>query len=126
MSEVDPNDETIDRWVVIAHRYDDETNHFRYMPVAAFTTRREYNQRFKLEAAKLEKRRSQGEAHYKESITGQWEGEGDPPVAFWIRAIRKIVSKLGRKKYSFTDNRGYAEYQAFLKGEELEDESDLD
>ncbi len=29
MSEVDPTDESIGRWVVSAHRYDDEAKHFR-------------------------------------------------------------------------------------------------
>ena len=126
MSEVDPNDESIERWIVIAHLYDDETKHFRYMPVAAYTTKKEFNRRFKFEAAELDKRRSQGNAHDKESITGQWKGEGHPPVALWARVIRPIVKKLGGKKYNFANNHGYAEYKAFMRGEDLEADSELD
>ena len=87
---------------------------------------REYKRRFDFEAARLDKRRSQGEAHPKESISGRWKGDGNPPVVFWIRAIRWIIGKLSGTKNNYSYNRGDAEYEAFLRGEELEDESDLD
>jgi hypothetical protein len=125
MSEVDPTDESIGRWVVSAHRYDDEAKHFRYMPIAAYTTKREFQRRFKLEGAALDKRRSQGKAHPKESITGQWKGEGHPPVAFQVRVIRLIVRKFFWKKQNFTYDRGYSQYEVFTRREELVDDSDL-
>ena len=124
MSEVDPDDETVGRWLVIAHRYDDETRHFRYLPIAAYTTEKEFKRRFNLEAEKLDKRRSQGEAHYKESISGRWEGINPPPVAFWIRSIRLILRKLSGKEYIHLSKSSYAEYKTFLHGEEREDGSE--
>ena len=122
MTEVDPNDKSINKWVVLAHRYDPETRHFRYLPIAAYTTQREFKRRFKLESDELQNRRLKGVAHIKEEIVGRWTGVQPPPVAIWKKTLRFLFGLIPRKKYIQGYEQGYAEYEAFLRGEELKDD----
>jgi hypothetical protein len=121
MTEVDPLDETIGRWIVFVHQYDHKTKHFRYMPIAAYTTEREFMRRFKLESKALDARSAKGEAHFKETISGRWKGENPPSVALWKRALRFTFNKFSGKKYIHLYESGYAEYEAFLRGENLDE-----
>jgi hypothetical protein len=70
MAEVDINDILITRFIITRHRFDPETNHFRWMPEVAFDRKREWTRYLNKSNKELEKRRQHGAAHHKEHITG--------------------------------------------------------
>ena len=71
MGEVDPNNPTIKSFLVRHHKFDPETNHFRWFVLKAFDNEREMNQLLELLWSDLELRRLRGESHPKEQIAGQ-------------------------------------------------------
>lgn len=71
MSEVDPNDPTIKSFLVRHHKFDPETNHFRWFVLKAFDNEREMNQLLDSLCSDLEFRRQRGESHPKEQIAGE-------------------------------------------------------
>jgi hypothetical protein len=70
MAEVDINDISVRRFIITRHRFDPETNHFRWMPEIAFNRKREWRRHLNKSFKELEKRRQQGMAHLKEQVTG--------------------------------------------------------
>jgi hypothetical protein len=106
------------------HRYDDETRHFRYMPVAAYTTEREFNKRWDLEHELLEARRARGEAHRKENLVGKWDGKYPPRIARWKRIARYLAEKSRGKQFIHLYESGYAEYEEWLEEESSRKDSE--
>jgi hypothetical protein len=70
MAEVDPLNDEIVRYVIRRHKYDPETNHFRWFYEIAYDKKREYQRKFNELGDELEVRQLSGEAHVKEEISG--------------------------------------------------------
>jgi hypothetical protein len=70
MAEVDPLDDALDRYAITRHKYDPETNHFRWFYEIAYDNKREYERKFDELGQELEVRQLSGEAHFKEQISG--------------------------------------------------------
>lgn len=71
MSEVDPEDDSVMRFVVQHFRYDAVQKTFRRVAIAAYDNAAEYERRFEEEASALDRRRSAGDhVHRYEKITG--------------------------------------------------------
>ena len=71
MAEVDPYDDSIFRYAIKRHRFDSETNHFRWVYEAAFNNKREYEKKLEKAFNELEARHLKGEAHFKEQLAGE-------------------------------------------------------
>ena len=71
MPEVDPADKTIASYLVRHHRFDPETNHFRWFILKAFDNEGEMNQLLESLWSDLEARKIAGSASPKEQIAGQ-------------------------------------------------------
>jgi hypothetical protein len=61
MASVDPDDDTISRFVVSHYRFDPERRERRHVVVAAFDNEREFISRIEAEATAIDNRRMQGE-----------------------------------------------------------------
>src|SRR5215472_2304443 len=61
VARVDPDDDSLRRYIVYHYRYDPERHERRNVVVAAFDSRREFNACFKAESVALERRRAVGE-----------------------------------------------------------------
>ncbi|MEW1952316.1 hypothetical protein [Terrabacter sp. NPDC080008] len=61
MAEVDPDDDTIERFLVFHYRFDPQRSERRHVLVAAYDNQREFNARMKREVKAIERRRSSGE-----------------------------------------------------------------
>ena len=70
MAEVDPDDETTDRWIVRCYRFDEDRRERRHCVVAAYEREQEMLSRMGVEAERLEERRAAGIADPSEHITG--------------------------------------------------------
>jgi len=70
MAEVDPKDKTIKSFSVRHHRFDPETNHFRWFLVKSFDNEKEMNGLLEVLWRDLEERNIMGESHLKEQIAG--------------------------------------------------------
>jgi hypothetical protein len=70
MAEVDPFNDEIVRYVIRRHKYDPETNHFRWFYEIAFDNKREFKRKFDDLGDELEIRKLRGGAHFKEEISG--------------------------------------------------------
>ncbi len=77
MAEVNINDSTIKRFVVTCHKFDPETNHFRWMPEIAFNRKRDWNRYWDRWVKDLELRSKMGTSHSKEQISGYILDVGD-------------------------------------------------
>lgn len=71
MAEVDPYDDSILRYAIKRHRFDSETNHFRWIYEVAFDNKRQYKKKFQKAFNELEARHLKGEAHFKEQLVGE-------------------------------------------------------
>lgn len=71
MAEVDPYDDSILRYAIKRHRFDSETNHFRWVYEAAFNNKREYEKKLEEAFNELEDRHVKGEAPFKEQLAGE-------------------------------------------------------
>jgi hypothetical protein len=69
MAEVDPFNDEIVRYVIKRHKYDPETNHFRWFYEIAYDNKREYERKFHELSDELKARQLRGEAHFKESVS---------------------------------------------------------
>lgn len=67
---IDPNDDSIDRWVISHYRYDPERRERRNMVVACFDNRRASMKFFDRANSELKVAQSEGRADKKERITG--------------------------------------------------------
>ncbi|CAB4674071.1 unannotated protein [freshwater metagenome] len=70
MAEVDPKDTTIKSYTVRHHRFDQETNHFRWFDIKSFDNEKEMLQLINLIELEIERRNSAGEGHHKEQVAG--------------------------------------------------------
>ena len=70
MAEVDPLDDAVDRYLISRHKYDPETNHFRWFYEIAYDNKREFERKFGELCEELEVRQLSGAAHFKEQISG--------------------------------------------------------
>ncbi len=70
MDEVDPNDKDLRSFSVRHHRFDPETNHFRWFLVKSFDTEREMNRLLEVLWKDLKARNKMGESNLKEQIAG--------------------------------------------------------
>lgn len=61
MAQVDPEDDSIRRFIVRHYRYDPERRERRHVVVAAFDNEAEYEARLQEEAAEIRRRRDSGE-----------------------------------------------------------------
>jgi hypothetical protein len=71
MGEVDPATQDKKIFLVRHHRYDPETNHFRWIALKAFDTEEEMNELLESLWRDLEARRFTGNAHPKEQFAGE-------------------------------------------------------
>ncbi len=67
---IDPNDDSKDRWIIWHYKYDPERRERRNIAIAAFDNRRAFMKFFKRASADLEVAKSEGRAEGKERISG--------------------------------------------------------
>jgi hypothetical protein len=72
MAEVDPNDNSILSYTVRHHKFDPETNHFRWFSIKTFDNETEMTQLMNEIFEDIERRRSLGEAGLKEQVAGSY------------------------------------------------------
>lgn len=71
MAEVDVNDDSIKRFAIFHHRFDSETNHFKWIGIKAFSKKREWKKYLTKAGAELALKRASNEVSIKERITGR-------------------------------------------------------
>lgn len=77
VARVDPDDDSIYRWVVWHYRYDSDRNERRNVVVAAFDNAGEFHTDIEARAVQLRARKQRGEdVHPCEHISGQMYGPG--------------------------------------------------
>jgi hypothetical protein len=99
------------RYVVIRHRFDSETNHFRWMPEVTFDSKRKWKKYLKKEGADLEVRKNSGLTQQKEELSGYILNQKEKSRT--KNLIFKIVRILGKKKYLPGYASGYKEYEEY-------------
>jgi hypothetical protein len=117
MSEVNINDSSIKRYVITRHRFDQETNHFRWMPEIAFDRKRDWKKYWDRWVSDLELRKQMGAANPKEHISGyildigntQKSMSEDEISARFIRVFPKLFR---RKKFLPGYESAWSEYKA--------------
>jgi len=72
MAEVDPDNESILRYTVRHHKFDPETNHFRWFNIKTFDNEAEMTQLMNQIFEDIERRRNLGEADLKEQVAGSF------------------------------------------------------
>jgi hypothetical protein len=72
MAEVDPNDKSILSYTVRHHKFDPETNHFRWFNIKTFDNEFEMTQLMNQIFEDIERRRNLGEADPKEQVAGNF------------------------------------------------------
>jgi hypothetical protein len=70
VAEVDPSDDSRSRWVLQWFRFDPERNERRYVTIAAYSRKREFDREFRKLQADLEVLKSDGRAEDAEHISG--------------------------------------------------------
>ena len=97
MAQVDMNDDTVDRYIVWHYRFDEDTSHFRKIPLAAFSTSREARRLFEVESQNLLKKKESGLADAREYISSDQKKRGHNQRARDMRFfLRKIKNQLGK------------------------------
>jgi len=71
MTEVDPYDDSIVRYVIRRHQYDPETKHFRWFYESAYDNKRQYQKRLQNAFDELAMCRLGSGVHIKEQVSGQ-------------------------------------------------------
>lgn len=72
MAEVDPNNESIRSYTVRHHKFDPETNHFRWFNIKSFDNEAEMTELMNQIFEDIERRRFLGEADLKEQVAGSF------------------------------------------------------
>jgi hypothetical protein len=72
MAEVDPNNESIRSYTVRHHKFDPETNHFRWINIKSFDNEAEMTQLMNQIFEDIERRKNLGEADLKEQVAGSF------------------------------------------------------
>jgi hypothetical protein len=99
------------RYVVIRHRFDSETNHYRWMPEVTFDNKRKWKKYLKKESADLELRKNSGLTQQKEELSGYIINPKEKSRTKTL--IIKIVKIFGKKQYLPGYESGYAEYEEY-------------
>ena len=71
MTQIDPFDDSVLRYVIRRHQYDPETKHFRWFYESAFDNKREFKKKLQEAFDELGARQEKGQAHLKEQLTGE-------------------------------------------------------
>jgi hypothetical protein len=77
MAVVDPDDDSIDRYVVWHYRYDAVRNERRNVVAAAFDDEQEFLAQIKRRVGQLDELQARGEADEREHIGGVWKPAGE-------------------------------------------------
>ena len=85
MAKVDINDSLVNRFSVWHHRFDPETNHFKWFLIDCFDTEKEMDSLLRESWADLERRAVEGEVHYKEQFVGRIRKSSERKYRFWLR-----------------------------------------
>ena len=114
MAEVDINDISVRRFIITRHRFDPETNHFRWMPEIAFNRKRVWRKHLNKSLKELEKRRQQGMAHLKEQVTGyELDVDNIKSNDLLVGPRERLIFKLFRlKKFLPGYESAWSEYKA--------------
>jgi hypothetical protein len=70
MAMVDPNDKSIKSYTVRHHKFDPETNHFRWFNLMTFDTETEMDELMNRVSSDIERRLLIGDADLKEQVAG--------------------------------------------------------
>lgn len=73
---MDPRDDSKNRWILEWYRFDPERNERRYVPIAAYTRKREFNRAFRELGKELEARKATGLSEEVEHVTGVQHHKG--------------------------------------------------
>lgn len=90
MAEVDINDDSIKRFAIFHHRFDPETNHFKWVGIKAFDKKREWKKYLTKAGAELALKRASNEVSMKEHISGRILEAGSIKNNKAIRKLRRI------------------------------------
>jgi hypothetical protein len=99
------------RYVVIRHRFDAETNHYRWMPEVTFGSKRNWKKYLKKEWVDLEVRKNSGQTKQKEELSGYILNPKEKSRTKTL--IIKIVKLFKKKDYLPGYKSGYAEYEEY-------------
>lgn len=102
------------RYVVKRHRFDSETNHYRWMPEVTFDNKRKWKKYLKKERADLKVRKNSGLTQQKEELSGYIINPKEKSRTKTL--IIKIVRIFGKKQYLPGYESGYAEYEEYKAG----------
>ena len=102
------------RYVVIRHKFDSETNHYRWMPEVTFDSKRKWKKYLKKERADLEVRKNSGLTQQKEELSGYINNPKEKSRTKTL--IIKMVRIFGKKQYLPGYESGYAEYEEYKAG----------
>jgi hypothetical protein len=111
VARVDPDDDTIARWVVRHYRHDPDRRERRHVVVAAFDTPEEYDAEIQKRAEELRARKERGEdVDPLEQITGQSYEPGyrhlQRNARLLKRAIKRGVAPAGIEDLDLPSNVG--------------------
>ncbi len=73
---MDPKDDSKTRWILEWYRFDPERNERRYVAVAAYTRKREFNRAYRQLGQELEARKAAGLSEDVESVSGVQHHKG--------------------------------------------------
>ena len=90
MAEVDVNDDSIKRFAIFHHRFDSETNHFKWVGIKAFSKKREWKKYLAKAGAELALKCASNEVSMKELVTGRILEAGSAENNKAIRKLRRI------------------------------------
>jgi len=94
MARVDPQDDTVDRWVVFHYKFDPERHERRNVIVAAFDRKREFNSFIEREGVALRAARDIGVAESVETMFGlHW------PVGYQARVAEQRLTRHRPKRH---------------------------
>ena len=101
----------VPQYVVMRHRFDSETNHYRWMPEVTFDSKRKWRKYLKTENADLDVRKNSGLTQQKEELSGYIINPKKQTLTKFL--ILKLIRLLGKKKYLPGYESGYAEYEEY-------------
>ena len=94
MAEVDPDDDSIDWWIVWHYRFDPQRRERRHVFVAAFDSAREMEARLHEEQVRLDAAKAIGDAEPQEWLSG---GRKEPGYAARAAAARRAWKDRNRR-----------------------------
>ena len=114
MAEVDINDISIRRFIIKRHRFDPETNHFRWIPEIAFDRKREWTRHLNKSFKELRERKQLGAAHFKEHVAGYvLDVDNSDSNYLLLGPGQRLMIKLFRLKNFLPGyESGWSEYKA--------------